>query len=472
MSTAIVLFRRDLRLSDHPALAAACARHARVLPLYVHAPGEERPWSPGAASRWWLHRSLAALQRRLGACGAELHIRRGRSLCALRALLAATGAEAVYWSRRHEPAAVAHDTELKAALQAEGVAVHSHPGNLWFEPWQITTGADGPFRVFGPFWRKARAQLEPLEPLPQARAQRWIKAPASVPLAALELQPRSAWDGGLEATWQPGETGAQELLEVFADDALAHYATGRDLPARQGTSRLSPHLHFGEITPRQIHHALAAARATANAHRRTDLEPYLRELGWREFAHHLLFHFPQTPTANFNPRFDQFDWAADDPAALARWREGRTGVPLVDAGMRELWHTGWMHNRVRMIVASFLTKNLRQHWQHGARWFWDTLVDADLANNTLGWQWVAGCGADAAPYFRIFNPYSQAARFDPNATYLKRWLPELAPLAPRLLHAPWRAPQALSACGYPAPMVDVAQSRAAALHAWQALRSP
>ncbi|HEX8779290.1 MAG TPA: FAD-binding domain-containing protein, partial [Rhodanobacter sp.] len=251
----------------------------------------------------------------------------------------------------------------------------------------------------------------------------------------------------------------------------AGYADGRDLPARHGTSRLSPHLHFGEITPRQILHTLQARAARLDARRRPDLEPYLRELGWREFAHHLLYHFPGTPTENFNPRFDAFRWADDDEDALRRWQRGRTGIPLVDAGMRELWHTGWMHNRVRMVAASFLTKNLRQHWHHGARWFWDTLVDADLANNTLGWQWVAGCGADAAPYFRVFNPYTQAAKFDPDAVYLKRWLPELATLPARLLHEPWRDPQALAACGYPAPMVDVGATREAALGAWQALPS-
>jgi deoxyribodipyrimidine photo-lyase len=469
--TALVLLRRDLRLADQPALAAACTAHERVLPVYLHAPHEEAPWEPGAASRWWLHHALEALQQRFSAQGAALHIAHGDSLPTLRALIAASGASTVYWSRRYEPAAIARDTGLKTALRADGIAVHSVPGNLWCEPWHLATAEGQPYRVFTPYWRKLRAQLADESPLPEARARTWLRLPGSLPLEALELLPRIPWDAGLAGHWQPGEAGAQELLEVFADDALADYADGRDLPARRGTSRLSPYLHFGEITPRQILHALQARAERIDARRRPDLEPYLRELGWREFAHHLLYHFPGTPAENFNPRFDAFRWADDDPAALRRWQRGRTGIPLVDAGMRELWHTGWMHNRVRMIAASFLTKNLRQHWRHGARWFWDTLVDADLANNTLGWQWVAGCGADAAPYFRVFNPYTQAAKFDPDAAYLKRWLPELAALPAKLLHEPWRDPAALAACGYPAPMVDVGATREAALGAWQALPS-
>lgn len=467
MSTAVVLFRRDLRLADHPALVAACGEHENVLPVYVHAPQEEAHWSPGAASRWWLHHALSALRQRLAAQRAELYIGRGDSLKQLRALIRASGAEAIYWTRRYEPAAIARDAALEAALRTDDIAVHSHPGNLWCEPWQLATAEGQPYRVFAPYWRKLRAQLRPGKPLPEARARSWLSLPGSLPLDDLELRPHIPWDSGFAETWQPGEAGAQELLEIFADDALDHYTDSRNLPARHGTSRLSPHLHFGEITPRQIHDALLENASRREARNRPDLEPYLRELGWREFAHHLLYHFPGTPEANFNARFDGFRWAEELPAAISLWQQGRTGVPLVDAGMRELWHTGWMHNRVRMIAASFLTKNLRQHWRHGARWFWDTLVDADLANNTLGWQWVAGCGADAAPYFRVFNPYTQAAKFDPDARYLKRWLPELASLPLKLLHEPWRDPAALLACGYPAPMVDAAASRQSALEAWR-----
>lgn len=468
MSTAVLLFRRDLRLADQPALSAACAAHDRVLPVYLHAPHEEAPWQAGAASRWWLHQSLKVLQQSLAAQDAELHIAQGDSLPTLRALIGASDANAVYWNRCYEPPAIARDAALKRALRNDGIAVHSHSGNLWCEPWQLSTAEDRPYRVFTPYWRKLRSYLQDDAPLPEARARQWLRIPDSLPLEALGLRPRVSWAGGLVANWQPGEAGARELLEVFIDDALSGYADGRDLPARHGTSRLSPHLHFGEITPRQILHSLKKRTGSVHVSQPPDIEPYLRELGWREFAHHLLYHFPGTPTENFNPRFDAFRWV-DDEDALSRWQRGRTGIPLVDAGMRELWHTGWMHNRVRMVVASFLTKNLRQHWQHGAHWFWDTLVDADLANNTLGWQWVAGCGADAAPYFRVFNPVTQAKKFDANGLYLRRWLPELGDAPLPLLHEPWKSPDLLARSGYPAPMIDVAVSRQQALDAYGAL---
>jgi len=469
MSTALVLFRRDLRLTDNPALRAACAAHAQVMPVFIHAPDEDAEWTAGAASRWWLHHSLAALDKRLRAQHAGLHLRQGDTLDVLRELIRHSGAEAVYWNRLYEPASIARDTRIKSALREQGIAVHSHNAALWCEPWQIATQQGHPYKVFTPYWRNLRPQLQATEPLPAPRVPGWRELPDGLPLAALELLPRIAWAGGLSEHWQSGEAGAQELLEIFGDDAIGDYAHARDLPARHGTSRLSPHLHYGEISPRQIHFELDRRARAIDAKRRPDIEPYLRELGWREFAHHLLFHFPQTPTDNFNPRFANFRWAAADEALLARWQQGRTGIPLVDAGMRELWHTGWMHNRVRMIVGSFLTKNLRQHWQHGARWFWDTLVDADLANNTLGWQWVAGCGADAAPYFRVFNPATQAKRFDPEGHYLRRWLPELAEAPLALLHEPWRDADLLKRTGYPAPMVELGQSRQMALDAYGAL---
>lgn len=472
MSTAIVWFRRDLRLADHPALSAACAAHERVLPLYIYAPHEDADWSPGAASRWWLHHSLKALQAGLDEHRALLHIRRGDSLAVLQRVLAQTGATAVYWNRLYEPSAVARDSAIKTALREQGIQAQSFNAALWGEPWQIATQQQGPYRVFTPFWRNLRTLLEALQPSPAPVSLRGVTADDGLRLDTLNLLPSIRWDSGLHETWTPGEQGAHELLDIFADDALADYAHARDLPARHGTSRLSPHLHFGEISPRQIHRHLADRAAAVDVRRRPDIEPYLRELGWREFAHHLLYHFPDTPTANFNPKFDRLAWAPVCEASLERWRHGRTGIPLVDAGMRELWHTGWMHNRVRMIVASFLTKNLRQHWHHGARWFWDTLVDADLANNTLGWQWVAGTGADAAPYFRVFNPIAQAMKFDARGHYLRRWLPELAEVPPALLHEPWKDPSLLKHSGYPAPMIDLQQSRVVALNAYQSLRSP
>jgi deoxyribodipyrimidine photo-lyase len=468
MSTALVLFRRDLRLSDNPALSAACAAHSHVLPVYIHSPGEAGEWRDGAASRWWLHHSLSALSRRLHLHHADLHLREGETLTVLRQLIRESSAGAVYWNRLYEPDAIARDTQVKSALREQGVEVHSHNAALWSEPWQIATQQGDPYKVFTPYWRNLRAHLPATEPLPEPALPGWRALPNGLPLSALALLPTADWSGGLGDSWQPGETGAAELLEIFGDDAINHYQQARDLPARHGTSRLSPHLHFGEISPRQIHAQLATRADSMDAKRRPDIEPYLRELGWREFAHHLLFYFPKTPTENFNPRFASFPWAKTDEAQLDRWRRGRTGIPLVDAGMRELWHTGWMHNRVRMIVASFLTKNLRQHWHHGAQWFWDTLVDADLANNSLGWQWVAGCGADAAPYFRVFNPVTQSKKFDPDGTYLRRWLPELADAPVKLLHEPWNDPALLQRSGYPAPMVDLATSRKQALDAYKA----
>jgi len=348
--------------------------------------------------------------------------------------------------------------------------VRSFNAALWCEPWGIATQQGQPYRVFTPFWRNLRPQLTLEAPLPVPTPLRVADMPGSLPIEALDLLPRIAWDVGMREAWTPGEAGAQSMLELFADDALNDYANARDIPSRHGTSRLSPHLHFGEISPQQIHHTLHLGTQRRDLKRRPDLEPYLRQLGWREFAHHLLYHFPKTPTENFNAGFDRFGWARANQAQLRRWQQGRTGIPLVDAGMRELWHTGWMHNRVRMIAASFLTKNLRQHWQHGARWFWDTLVDADLANNTMGWQWVAGSGADAAPYFRVFNPVTQARKFDPTGAYLRRWLPELAEASDKLLYEPWTDPDLLKRTGYPAPMIDLSASRQDALSAYQAMR--
>lgn len=467
MTTAIVLFRRDLRLSGNPALAEACAAHAHVLPLYIHDDHADAPWQMGGASQWWLHHSLQALQSALQQDGAGLHLRKGETLRVLRHVIQSSGAEAIYWNRRYEPAAVERDAQIEQALLAQNVAVHSYCASLWCEPWRVQTKQGEPYRVFTPYWRQVRAGIRVTTPLAQPKGAGWIQLPVGLPLEALNLLPRIRWDKGLDEAWRPGELGAREALEGFCEDALAQYAGGRDLPGRRGTSRLSPHLHFGEISPAQVLHALYEYAQRIDTRRRPDLEPYLRELGWREFANHLLYHFARTPTECFNPRFADFPWAADDPGQLERWRRGRTGIPLVDAGMRELWHTGWMHNRVRMVVASLLTKNLRQHWLHGARWFWDTLVDADLANNTLGWQWVAGCGADAAPYFRIFNPVSQALKFDPQGAYLRRWLPELADVPVDLLHEPWKDPSVSRRTGYPLPMLDLSASREQALRVYQ-----
>lgn len=433
--TTIVWFRLDLRLTDNPALTAAVQRGAPIIPVFIWAPEEEHPWAPGAASRWWLHHSLAALDADLRARGSRLVLRRGPSLETLRTLMRETGADVVFWNRRYEPALIARDKQIKASLPAE-----SFNSALLVEPWEMKT-----YRVFTPFWRAVLARGIRTDRIPPAPTRLPAPAtwPSSLPLDALELLPKIDWAAGLRAAWKPGEAGAQEQLRRFLKSAVLEYTANRNRPDLPATSRLSPHLHFGEIGPRQIW-AAVAPKADASGW------GYLRQLGWREFAHHLLYHFPHTTDRPLRPEFEQFPWQTD-PDRLRAWQRGRTGYPLVDAGMRELWTTGWMHNRVRMVVASFLVKDLLIPWQEGARWFWDTLVDADLANNTLGWQWTAGCGADAAPYFRIFNPTSQAEKFDPNSDYIRRWVPEAGTPA------------------YPAPIVNHDEARRRALQAFEKL---
>jgi len=469
MSTALVWFRRDLRLADHPALLAALAQHERVIPVYIHAADEEGEWAPGAASRWWLHHALSALAHELRSRGSALVIRRGSSLDALLQLVRESGAEAVYWHRLYEPTVIERDKAVKAALREHGLDARSFNGALLAEPWTVAKADGGPYRVFTAFWRALpRHAIGAPEPAPDDLPAHPV---AGEPLDALALLPRIAWDSGMRQSWRPGEVGALALLRDFVSERVERYTAERDLPARQATSRLSAPLHFGEVSPRPVIAALRLQAPDAGADFAAGGEHYERELGWREFAHHLLFHFPQTAGAPLDPRFSAFAWRASSQYAadLRAWQRGETGIPIVDAGMRELWHTGFMHNRVRMIVASLLTKNLLVPWQEGARWFWDTLVDADLANNTLGWQWTAGCGADAAPYFRVFNPVLQSRKFDPDGIYLKRWLPELAGLQGEALHAPWMS--RLPPADYARPIVDLAQSRQRALEAWGRLRS-
>lgn len=472
MTTAIVWFRRDLRLEDNPALDAALREHARVACVYIHAPEEEAPWAPGAASRWWLHHSLTALDADLRKRGSTLHIVAGPTSAALAAIIDSTHADAVYWNRLYEPALIARDTAIKRDLVERGIDAQSFNANLLFEPWDVSTLQGGPYKVFTPFWRGVRARLAPRPPLPVPRRIESATITESLSVASLDLLPKIPWDKDFYNHWKPGETGARAALRLFCKDALGDYTDGRDRPDRDDTSALSPHLHFGEIGPRQIvWQVLEAAQASASERVRVASEGFIREIGWRDFSHHLLFHFPHTPEKNLNRQFDAFPWARRNEKLLARWQRGNTGIPIVDAGMRQLWSTGWMHNRVRMVVASFLTKNMRQHWRHGADWFWDTLVDADLANNTQGWQWTAGSGADAAPYFRIFNPVSQGQRFDPDGTYVRRWVPELAKVSARSIHEPWKQPGLLDACGYPQPMLDLGTSRNSALEAYQRMRT-
>jgi len=409
------------------------------------------------------------------AAGSELVIRRGASLAELRRVAEAAGANAVFWNRRYEPAAIARDRQVEEALRAAGLQAESHNGALLHEPWTVQNKSGRPFQVFTPFWRACLAAGEPAAPLPAP--QTLIppsRRPASLPLMVLGLEAAHSWTNGLRAAWQPGSKAAQAELQRFLRSGLLSYDEGRNRPDLPGTSRLSPHLHFGELSPRQVWHAVkrfAESRSIPAAAWRH--WQFLAELGWREFAHHLLFHFPHTPEQPLRSQFARFPWQKN-PAWLRAWQRGRTGYPLVDAGLRELWATGWMHNRVRMVVASFLVKNLLVPWQEGARWFWDTLVDADLANNTLGWQWTAGCGADAAPFFRIFNPVSQGEKFDPEGRYVRRWVPELARLPGRWIHQPWQSPPSvLAAAGieldrtYPRPIVSLLVSREMALEAYR-----
>lgn len=466
----VVWFRNDLRLHDNPALVAACKRGAPVIPVFIWSLAEEGDWPPGSANRWWLHQSLGRLAESLEKKGSRLILRCGEIVAELEAIIRATGARAVHWNRRYEPAAVAVEAKVHKVLQDHGILAESFNGGLLFEPSQVRTRADKPFQVFTAFWKACLALPEPgrpeKAPLRLNPPGRW---PRGVSLKSLELEPKIDWAAGLRAAWQPGENDAVKQLRRFLG-AIERYATGRDRPDHDDTSRLSPYLHFGEISPRLIWQEVRkAAGGTADA--------FLRELIWREFAHHLLFHFPRTTNAPLREEFAAFPWQTD-ARALKAWQRGRTGYPLVDAGMRQLWTTGWMHNRVRMVVASFLVKHLLIPWQEGAKWFWDTLVDADLANNTLGWQWTAGCGADAAPYFRIFNPVLQGKKFDPDGSYVRRWLPELAGMPPKWIHRPWDAPPQVLADAnvtlddtYPRPIVDHATARQYALEAFAAMKN-
>jgi len=471
MPNALVWFRNDLRLADNPALHAALDEGHAPVCVYLHAPDEEGAWAPGAASDAWRHRSLAALDTELRLRGSRLRLFAGPSLPTLQTLAVACDAEAVFWNRRYEPAVEKRDTAIKKKLRAQGLRADSFNGSLLFEPWALETRQGEPYKVFTPFWRAALAdwRLQETRDPPKSIAD-VDDGPEGVHLDALRLAPQADWDAGFWERWTPGERGAHEALDTFVDGALRGYREGRNRPDRVGTSRLSPHLHFGEIAPWRVVRALEDARNAATA---ADIDACVRELGWREFAHHLLHHFPAAANENLNPRFDAFAWARRDARKLEAWRCGATGVPIVDAGMRELWHTGWMHNRARMIVGSWLCKHMRMHWLEGARWFWDTLVDADLANNTLGWQWIAGTGADASPYFRVFNPVTQSEKFDPDGAYIARWVPELANLPLPLRFAPWTDPKTAArlAPAYPKrPIVDLAKGRDAALAAYHASR--
>jgi deoxyribodipyrimidine photo-lyase len=465
----------DLRLADNPGLIAAL-EDGPVLPFFAWTPDEDGSWAPGAASRWWLHHSLTRLASDLEQRGSRLVVRRGTSIAGLLNRLAAeTGATRLYFNRAYTP-----PERLRQAC-AERTPLRSISSNArqLVEPDVIQRRGEAPFRVFSAFWRSAAPRIQPQPPLlAPARMVGPTHWPASEPLSALGLLPLHDWAAGLRATWRPGEAHAHRALQYFLQARLEAYHQERNLPDRQSTSLLSPYLHFGELGPRQVWFELERSLATTapDSELGQSIQSLRRELGWREFATYLLYHFPYAVDQSLDARFDDLDWRTDAPDRRA-WRRGRTGYPLIDAGMRQLWQTGSMHNRVRMVVASFFVKDLLLRWQDGARWFWDTLVDADLANNTLGWQWTAGCGPDAAPFTRVFNPTLQAERFDPRGDYIRRFVPELARLAPPYIQAPWTAPPlVLAEAGvtlgreYPWPIVDHDSARRRALELFNAPR--
>lgn len=459
---AIVWFRDDQRLADNPAVDAAVASGRPVLCVYVHDEESDGIRPLGGAAKWWLHGSLTALD---AALGGRLTIVRGPGDQVIGRLAAEIGAGAVYWNHRYDHAGQEIDARLKHVLKDCGIIAESFNGHLLYEPWTAMTKSGGPFRVFTAFWRAARRSGEPETPSPGPKSIAFYDLPAGVKALRLEdlhLEPHAPdWSDGLRETWKPGEAGGRRQLKTFLEQHLVHYAAERDRPDKAVTSGLSPYLRFGNVSVREVWQAARAAAARSGCD--GDLDKFLSELGWREFCYHLLFHEADIARRNIQPRFDAMPWHAD-AEGLRVWQRGRTGYPIVDAGMRQLWATGWMHNRVRMIVASFLAKHLLIDWRDGEAWFWDTLVDADPANNPASWQWVAGSGADAAPYFRIFNPILQGEKFDPDGAYVRQWVPELADLPPSVIHKPWTSPAKPD--GYPDPIVDHAFARRRALEAF------
>ncbi|TDB37022.1 MAG: deoxyribodipyrimidine photo-lyase [Actinobacteria bacterium] len=468
--------RNDLRLADNPALFTAAGSHRFVAPVVIVSPEGADDWAPGSASRAWQLRSLAALGERIEALGGTLTVLTGPAAEAVVGCAQAIGADAVYWNRRYEPSHVAVDEIVQRRLESAGIAVHVLPGSLLVEPDVLTTQSGGAYKVFTPFFNAA---LRTAESLPLPAPERILAPPTlprGVPLAA--LPPRSGDVPDIDRLWTPGEVGAETTAGRFFSEIVDDYERTRERPDIDGTSRLSPHIAFGEISPRTLK-ALAekVVRCNGECHVSEDAAAFTRQLFWRDFAYHLLHHYPHTPELPLRRGFDVFPWSRD-PDALNAWREGMTGFPIVDAGMRQMLATGWMHNRVRMLVASLLTKDLLLPWTEGSRWFWERLVDADLANNTFGWQWVAGSGADAAPYFRIFNPVIQGERFDPDGAYVKQWVPELEGMPPGWVHRPWSAPTSvLAAAGvtlgrtYPHPIVDHAAARLRALAVYGSIRN-
>ncbi len=462
--TIVVWFRQDLRLSDNPALCAA-SKEGQVLPVYIWSPDEESRWSPGSAGQWWINRSVGSLRDRISRKGGKLVIRSGSSSSQLSDLSARVGANAVYWNRRYEPAVSKRDDKIERLLREGGIGVRRFNGSLLFEPWDLATQQGGPYKVFTPYWRAIQQLPVPSEAVGEPEIS-WLKrVPGSEVWEDLGLVSADDRTMGFGVRWQPGEVGGREMLDAFINEGLGRYDSDRDRPDVIGTSRLSPYLHHGELSPRQVWHAVREAKVGARSGvLRQHIVCYQRQLVWREFAYHLLHHYPKTPVSPLYEKYKSFPWRKDRKG-LKLWQRGETGYPIVDAGMRELCETGWMHNRVRMIVGSFLVKDLLLSWTEGSKWFWDRLVDADLANNTLGWQWVAGCGADASPYFRVFNPVLQGKKFDPDGDYVRRYVPELKDVPSRYIHEPWKW-SGIGSCDYASPMVDHGEARDRALGAF------
>ena len=467
----IIWFRQDLRLSDNPALHAAAATGAPVIPVFVLDDDAAGDWKPGSASRWWLRKSLASLDESLDGTLRLLYGEAGRIIPEL---VTDTGAAAVYWNRCVEPWRVERDADIKSALLGNDVEVHTFNGSYVYDPAEIRKQDGTPYRVFTPFYRNGCLEKgpDPRETLPAPSDLRLDKEVDPAHRKSPSALTAYSWFDGGTREWEPGEAGAQRTLERFIERGLEDYAEGRDRPDRENVSYLSPHLHFGEVSPQQARAAVLKQRGRAPD---DSVDKFLSELGWRDFSAHLLLQAPDLPERNLQKKFDRFPWL-DDKKLFKAWETGNTGYPIVDAGMRELWRTGYMHNRVRMIAASFLVKNLLQDWREGERWFWNSLLDADLANNAASWQWVAGCGADAAPYFRIFNPVTQGKKFDPSGIYVRQHVPEVAGLPDKFVHCPWEAPaEILQQAGielgknYPAPIVNLAESRQRALDAYATL---
>lgn len=474
-ATTLVWFRQDLRISDNPALLHAC-HTGNILPIYIYDDVNAGEWQNGGASDWWLHHSLKSLNTSLNN---NLLVLRGDPKTLIPELVTQYQATQVVWNRCYEPWQRERDQVIKQNLKNSEIEARSFNASLLWEPIHVLKKDGTPYRVFTPYYRKGCLNAAPPRmPVEVPTQMSFIdsleshqKCTGSKGVEALQLLPQIPWDTTIAKSWRPGEQGAKDKLSVFIKDAATEYKAQRDFPAISGTSNLSPYLHFGEISINQVWYAIHNIHP-GHAFENQGLDCYLSELGWREFSYYLLYHFPSLPEQNFQPKFDRFPWRADD-TALKAWQQGKTGIPIVDAGMRELWQTGYMHNRVRMIVASFLVKNLLIHWRDGEKWFWDCLLDADLASNSASWQWVAGSGADAAPYFRIFNPVSQGEKFDKEGEYVKTYCPELAKLPAKYIHKPWEAPESLLAASglalgkdYPKPIVDLAASRKRALDAF------